>query len=84
MDSQRTLTLRHDESFEAQKRQRLRRTERQRDTSRHQAPVHDVSKVLLTGYYTLSSIIISKPGRRIQKACAHDDIIVNVKYSTPT
>lgn len=58
VDSQRTLTLRHDESFKAQKRQRLGRTERQRDTSRHQAPVHDVSKALLTGYYTPSHTFV--------------------------
>lgn len=69
VDSQRTLTVRHDESFEASKRRQcLGRTERQRNTSRHQAPVHDVSKALLTGYYTPddSSHTVELEGSKIQ------------------
>lgn len=61
--------------FEAQN-ECLGRTERQRNTSRHQAPVHDVSKALLTGYYTpddSSHTVVL--GGSIAKACAHDDII---------
>lgn len=65
VDSQRTRTLRHDESFEAQNEgQRLGRIERQRNNSRHQAPVHDVSKALLTGYYSPDdSSHARKPGK---------------------